>query len=1074
MNRQESHRIYLQLFAPRSTSSQPRPGSDHVVAGGAAPSSSIPFHRHNSHDIHPPNYPTTTPGAPYQFTSSSDSSHSQSSYSFSSVSVATPPTHHPGTGAATHPHGGTTTTPPHHRYPPPSSSSSSQTNKNPRFIGYPSTVTTSAAVRLTDKARVKDVTALLRGKFGLPPISSSSASDGSKKKKNAPGSSSSSSSHHHNHRRKEESLLSNYYSTQQQQSDKSKANNMARQAGMPMRHSSNNNTLDTPHNESSTEKEEEVDALVIVGTMEGPPRGYLRFEHEDDAGEEHGRLELFRHYLLSRPDQQQHDQHRDREGVLLPTAAERMGRPSQVDQQQQHIPKSQQQQQQNNMAHLPISESTATVKASGAHQSGVKSSSTMLLSPSWGSSSEVVGGTSSIGAALNHHPGQSSGQEGSTDSLSPLGVSSGSGTFVPSSGAIGLDLSSSRTSSVGGGGRGGGASWGTTLRGGGGDTMDISTSRGKMLTTLASELSVSHNKPSSTSNPSTGNPLSRPPQHPSVGQTAQTASTKQRRLPSPRMELDTEPIHIVRTVLPDEHPLQVRDEMMSLLRQLRQRSEEEMGWHLNTTTENNNGDVHAARNNPTQTPPPTFRWHFQPGSPLGGNGGSSSASPKIQSIPAYIDVEGYCTEDDESDDGDHDGDSENSKSEDEDEDEDIAAKSLAGGIHPSKTTNNASSQLIKERQRITMLRNLPDPSFLVSGYLLKQSWRDPNVWKRVYCVLSEDRMWTIGRMKPLKSKDDMLSSIRVGRHRYIKLHRSLLLERGEGGSQSTKQYSSSRCSGYSLTPLGHRLPNTFRMLTSHGRCHTFRAYNAQSFRVWVTSLSEKIAQKHGDGMMDLAHVIAEEETLARSRRIDDIAVSPLEASAGKHSSGTTTAKTTGISQISMDIVRFGIAVAAYRELCRHVNDAIVQYNNQRARAVNVQTRVGSGPNRTRQQQPSSPTTGGQRAKNMEHHGMVLSVWEDARTVASKSAQLLHALATLQHDALTDHPPAMTSEGMGEKTMAPHDGNAMMEELIEAQKGVQAILGRQNGSSDDSASVAFSLPPTQLFDPLLEKLQMTLN
>lgn len=32
------------------------------------------------------------------------------------------------------------------------------------------TTTTSAAVRLTDKARTQDVTALLRGKFGLPRI----------------------------------------------------------------------------------------------------------------------------------------------------------------------------------------------------------------------------------------------------------------------------------------------------------------------------------------------------------------------------------------------------------------------------------------------------------------------------------------------------------------------------------------------------------------------------------------------------------------------------------------------------------------------------------------------------------------------------------------------------------------------------------------------------------------------------------------------------------------------------------------------------------------------------------------
>lgn len=45
-------------------------------------------------------------------------------------------------------------------------------------------------------------------------------------------------------------------------------------------------------------------------------------------------------------------------------------------------------------------------------------------------------------------------------------------------------------------------------------------------------------------------------------------------------EQDSEPIHIVRTVFPDEHPLKVRDEMMALLLKVRQNAEEEMGLRL--------------------------------------------------------------------------------------------------------------------------------------------------------------------------------------------------------------------------------------------------------------------------------------------------------------------------------------------------------------------------------------------------------------------------------------------------------------------------------------------------------------
>ena len=161
-NRQESHRIYVQVFAPHSASDSPRHGNN--------TSAQHVLHRHDSHDVHPPNYPMTSPGQPYQFSSSSDSSVSTfASYSFSSSlsSTATSAnTEASGVGNHHHSHTGSSHAQNHQ--------SRSQTlQSKTRFIAYPATSTTSAAVRLTDKARTRDVTALLRGKFGLPPISHS-------------------------------------------------------------------------------------------------------------------------------------------------------------------------------------------------------------------------------------------------------------------------------------------------------------------------------------------------------------------------------------------------------------------------------------------------------------------------------------------------------------------------------------------------------------------------------------------------------------------------------------------------------------------------------------------------------------------------------------------------------------------------------------------------------------------------------------------------------------------------------------------------------------------------------------
>ena len=478
----------------------------------------------------------------------------------------------------------------------------------------------------------------------------------------------------------------------------------------------------------------------------------------------------------------------------------------------------------------------------------------------------------------------------------------------------------------------------------------------------------------------------------STTQRKSAVSSSPPKIPKPCYDYGLEPIHLVRTIHPNEHPLTVRDEMITLITKKRQEAEEEMGYNLGDGTEKD-----------FRRPQPTFRFYFQPSSPLGGCG-PYSESTKMQSIPAYVDLEGYCTEDDGGE-SDHD---EDDSSIDEENKEEL--------------DNPLMQQLSQERRRVSILQNVSDPAaFLVSGYLLKQSQKDPNVWRRVFCVLSEDRLWYIGRMRPLsKGFDNTLSFVRVGRHKSLKLHRATLIQREVGSQPSTRQYSSPR-SGYYLTPLNNRLPNTFRVITSHGKCQTFRAFNEQSFRVWTTSLSEKIEQNNVDGLLDLAHVISEEETIARSKRMDDIAVAPLVEN-------TTVLSTK--STVSMDIVRFGIAVASYRELNRHITGLI---HNHHGGLVNARG------------------------------NMVRSAaWEEARAVASKSAQLLHALASLQHHN-------------SDTKILPD--NKMMEELIEEQKSVQSTLGKHwdNQQKDDCTSTSMKeddlvLPPIQLFDDLLGKLQ----
>ena len=634
----------------------------------------------------------------------------------------------------------------------------SQDNVRSRFVGYPSTVTTSAAVRLTDKAKVKDVTSLLRGKFGLPPIL---------------------------HQKREHII----YGSNRVGGTASVSHGSGSAYSM--------NTLDE---EVAKDDDGVVDALVLVGTFERPPKGYLRFEHVS-LHEEKQRIQKFLQ------DQSQ--------------------------------------------------------RAADAHK-------------------------------IDPH------------------TSSGS--------SVDTNMTSNMSSSA--------------------DRMRFDVSE------------------------------------------------------EDTPEFDLEPIHIVRTLLPEEHPLIIRDEVMTLLTELRQRAENEIGCHL--TMEGREGELK------TQYPHPTFRWYFQPCSPLGGS--NAVTDSKIQCTPAYIDVEGYCTEDE----------SENEPDENVDK-EDMINDDLNASA--SCQVSRMRHTLIEERRRSAFLKDLSsDLPFIVTGYLLKQSWRDPNVWRRVYCVLSEDRMWTVGRMKLLTNKcidsssNVILPCIRTGRHRFFTLHGSHLIEKGVD-DLIIRQHSSSRYSGYYLTPLCQRLPNTFRVITSQGKCHTFRAFTQQSFRLWVSMISESIAQNNSDENMNLANLIAEEETMARCRRLDDIAVSPL----GLHDYAQS-------KTLSMDVVRFKIAVAEFRKM----NDAILQYL-----VVNAQ--------------PGTNATG--RTNDSEHVRMMFSIWEVARVVVSKSAQLIHSLSILHHDKLGQ------------------DGHhsSTLEELVEEQNKLQTLL----------AITTDSLPSMQLFDHILQIFQTAL-
>jgi len=285
---------------------------------------------------------------------------------------------------------------------------------------------------------------------------------------------------------------------------------------------------------------------------------------------------------------------------------------------------------------------------------------------------------------------------------------------------------------------------------------------------------------------------------------------------SHRREALCSPFHVVRTLRSHERPLDVRDALLASLSKRSQRAQQEMGKKVTDDTRNF-----------------IFKWHFVPSSALG-TCNANSGSPKIQAIPSFVDLDDYCSEVEEMD--------------------DEPGAEADDGV----TSNN---QLTQERRSIELLSILNDP-FAASGYLLLQSSNDPFVWRRVFVVLTDDHLWYIQRRKPRKLPNLGDLSVRVGRHRKIDLHGTLLDYGSRDNFRAVKVNEESKFGGYFSSSLGSRMPNTFRVI-SNELTLTFRASSSDSYRVWIRSISDRIRQRSCNCLMDLASVIAEEETRRR-------------------------------------------------------------------------------------------------------------------------------------------------------------------------------------------------------------------
>lgn len=431
----------------------------------------------------------------------------------------------------------------------------------------------------------------------------------------------------------------------------------------------------------------------------------------------------------------------------------------------------------------------------------------------------------------------------------------------------------------------------------------------------------------------------------------------------------SEPLHVVRTLQAHEHPLAVRD---LLLERLKQRQRKGIS--------------------------PKLQWFFVPSS--------------VQ-FPNFIELDGYCTSEDSEDpeETDDSGDEQELKNE---QDEESWWRNASSPIRSSLNGGSQSKRsklLYRQQRRLNQLRNYPSTLDCISGYLLKRSNKDRHVWKRVYCVLTDDHFWYVSRLHTIEGKS-------IAKHGRIGLNRALLVE-------ATADHS----------PL-YPTPHAFEVVSQSGITHAFRATNRALLLRWTYCLSDRIVQCHENKVLEHAELIVEDEALARNRRLSALAVEPLYF--------MTENTGTGVDEFMMSVLRWGMEVAEYREQCRHI-----QSRMPAKRSVVV----SAGDN------PAAPTPRRlfDSPKGNQEEGMVDTELRDMIRSAWDSATALLVRAT----HLANERDGKRMRNL--ETLCQHVDYVItgrFRPLAEAGEVAEHIESHHD----------YDPPPADLFDPLLTELQ----
>lgn len=894
-------------------------------------------------------------------------------------------------------------------------------------------VTTSAAVRLTDGARTRDVTKLLRGKFGLP----CTPPGGGGVDNDSNGSS------NNDRLDKIRSRLSEFRGS----------------STVPATASTND--LDTEPLEAG-----EYDALVLVATLTSLPKGFIAFEHEVGSSVSASLLidpkandsigDMSQNQIQQQNDHSTSDGFGQREasGGVPPSPDVRV-----------------------NLDRSRSVSSAVTIKASNAVQSGEAASISSTSAASDVSSTAKEGVRSNLDPNRDPLEMSESSQQGfpvvKVDRVRPGGSMASPPREYETSRAPPPPLTARSI--------GEDDDLGTSLRDG---VRTTGSTNGHWAASLPEQTltGVIVNEDGT----------SRLPSRP---RSASPPKIRQIHISSPpkrvAYDVSPEPYNIVCTLRPSDSPLAVRDEVVRVLVERLRQAEREMGLDPR---------------NDQLIPTPQVRWFFQPSHQVGGK-----AYGRAMNVPGCIDLEGYCSGVEDSDD---EGDEPDLTTSSSNENPRHARSSWQhvevdrwwtkgpAELHDAKPyrydTGSTSSSLTAEQARLSDERHrLATLSRYVSalsegnclaGYLLKRSKRDRNIWHRVHCVLTEDCLFWVSRMKATastridnRSHQSLGSAMqtqaptrslsaatrlvhfglpssfgrrrphasRIGCHHMIKLTSTLLIE-----SDPTQ----------SSNPLSN-VPNSFEIISPNGPSHIFRVpppsiagFSTSTMdpratcKLWLSAIGDRIVRCFEDNGMNVAEMIGSGEASARWGRIASLTVTPF---VGAMPNGAQSVKQHGPYLLSQsgwegvgsaspsaaiaEVLRIGLDVAEYRETILHAQTALMTPDREDNTIIS----------------------------RMKHEA-ITSGWDSAERVLVKSSFVISMVEAKRDDAdeleniLSEDDDVGSLESLRSEVLGAHRRVAL---YLEEQK----VL-RERNARGESGEEALLIPPVDAFDDLLEKLQ----